>query len=224
MVKRIGLFLALAIVFCCSFLLFEGAVVTATSAEQGFNVSLEVTDEIAVTCSQASSTYPVLLTPSIAGQTGGSATSTDDQFNCTTTSNSATGYTLTVRATSTPALTKGADSFADLGTSPTYNFSPSVTAAESEFGFSASTTIAADIVQNFLNNGSACNQAGGNQSNVHCWTAFNGTTPVNVINRSTNTDADGQVVKFMFKAKVGSTRNQPTGYYNAHVIVTATNQ
>ncbi len=219
MIRKIGLLCAIAIVFTFSFMLLEGTVVSAATAtaSAGFNVSLDVTDVLTLTCSQASSTFPVSI-GTIGGY--GNATSTENAFNCTTTSNSATGYQLGARATSSPAmqLLDGSDTIAN--TAKAYDIE--IATNESEFGFSASTTIA-DYLNAVFKNDGAGNCDSTEQNNTACWNPL-ASTITNVVNKSVISAADGDVVKFMFKTKIGSTRNQKTGTYNAHVIIEAYNQ
>ena len=224
--KTLQLLICTIIIFCGGFLALEGTDVSAVgTASYNFNVSMSVTDQLALTCQPATSTYPNALSPTIAGVDGGTATSSIDQFNCTTTSNDNSGWQLSVHVTSTPAMTLigGADSVADHTITNSYNFA-SVAAGEAKFGFAASTTIATDLVTAFRNNGSACGGAGTNNSNIHCWSGFNGNTPVSVIDTTHATASTGQVTKFTFKVKSGATRFLTTGTYNAHVNITVVNK
>ena len=223
--ETLQLFIATVIIFFGGFLMIEGAVVRAVDTKMtNFNVSLSITDEVTIACSPASSTYPVSI-GSLAGITGGTATSSHSQFNCTTTSVDSSGWSLYVHATNTPAMSKltsgTADTVADFSTTNAYNFGPGVAAAEAKFGFAASTTIALDLAQAFRNNGSACNNAAyTSNDNTHCWSGLNGNTGILVVD-TTHAATAGQVTKFTFKVKSGSSRNLTSGTYNAHVNVTA---
>jgi len=222
--ETLQLFIATVIIFFGGFLMIEGAVVRAVDTKMtNFNVSLSITDEVTIACSPASSTYPVSI-GSLAGITGGTATSSVDQFNCTITSVDSSGWSLYVHATNTPAMSKltsgTADTVADFPTTNSYNFSPQVAAGEAKFGFAASTTIANDLVLAFRNNGSACGGAGTSNENTHCWSGLNGNTGILVVD-TTHAATAGQVVKFTFKVKSGSSRNLTSGTYNAHINITA---
>ena len=109
--------------------------------------------------------HPLDVTlPTIVG-TGGSAQGSAT-WNVQT--NNSLGYKLEVAATGTPALTKGADSFADYSQTPG---AWSVNSANSAFGFSYD---------------SGANYRG-----------FNGTTPVQVHSLSTPTASDNTTLIFM---------------------------
>jgi hypothetical protein len=80
------------------------------------------------------------------------------------------GYELSVKADTSPAMqnTSAGGSFADYnaGTDPDYTFS--VSASESAFGFSPE---GANVTQEYLDDGSSCN-TGSQQNSGTCWRGF----------------------------------------------------
>lgn len=128
------------------------------------------------------------------------------------------GYQLTVRASSSPALTSGAYYFSDYtpaGVVPDYAFA--VDANSSEFGFAVSGT---DVVQRYKNNGSACN-AGSSSTASTCWDGLS-TTPTTVAERHSSNHPLGTDTTFYYQAGIGSNKFQEAGEYSASITITAT--
>ncbi len=127
------------------------------------------------------------------------------------------GYELSVKADTSPALTSGANSFADYTpsfSSPDYSWNTPAT--ESRFGFSPEGD---DILDKFLDNGVSCN-VGVLDTADACWTGFSTTNQV--ISRSTSPNyPTGGSTTIKFKAQVGSSKTQQSGTYSANITVTA---
>ena len=140
----------------------------------------------------------------INGMTGGDLQADRD---CNVKTNNATGWKLQIQATSTPAMmhSGGVYSFANrsLTVGAWTNGS-----ASSTFGYSASSTYG--TTEGFT-------------SNSTTYAGFDGTSATQISHSDLATDANGATTSLRFRAAVGATRNQQTGHYNAHVIVTATN-
>jgi hypothetical protein len=153
---------------------------------------------------------------SIGGVTGGS--STGSQTWTVITDNEA-GYSLTVKASTNPAMQgSGGAFFANYtpGASPDYDFS--VAAGTSEFGFSPEGT---HIVQRYLDNGSnACNQSGGTDSANKCWDAFS-TIDTTIAQSTTSNHPSGTDTTIKFRADIGTSKIQDEGTYQATITVTA---
>lgn len=167
--------------------------------------------EAYITISAASD---VVMSPSIGGLTGGTS---NGSTAVTVTTDSPTGYQLMIKASSSPALVSGANSFADYttgGADPDFNFT--VSASDSEFGFTPEGT---DISSRYKDNGSSCNTGSGN-TNDACWDALS--TSNRVISQSTSENIpSGTVTTIKFRATSGSSHFQPQGTYIATTTLTA---
>jgi hypothetical protein len=159
------------------------------------------------------------MSPSIPGMTGGVG---NGSAQWTVTTNDTSGYNLTLKASTTPALQSGSYSFADYTptTSTVPDFNWSVPASASEFGYTVEASTTADLDQSFKDNGTACN-TGTSDTVDKCWLNAS-TTAEQIVYRSSQTDADGENITVKFRAEVGSTSFQEEGSYTATIIVTAT--
>lgn len=150
----------------------------------------------------------------IGGFVGGAASGTHTWL---VTTNNAEGYTLTVKASTAPALKSGAASFADytpVGPDPDLTFT--VPATSSRFGFSPEGT---DVVQRFKDNGSACNVGALNTVNA-CWDGFSTTTKSVSLRNSANLPS-GSTTTIKYRAQIGASYFQDAGDYSAVITVTA---
>jgi hypothetical protein len=204
MKKILAAVAAFAIVGFNGFMLLEGSIAQAVvlttstaSTSQNWDVTLDVTSEIALSC--ALNTTIDLGT--ISGLTGGDLQA---DRSCNVETNNFAGWRLSIHATGTPAMTRilGGDSFADLSTSP--GGWANLT-GESHYGFSAFSTEPAATM-------------GASQDT---YSGFNGTTDIAVADATTSTPASGVDVNLRFRAASDATRNQTTGEYSSHVVVTA---
>lgn len=127
------------------------------------------------------------------------------------------GYTLSIRATTTPALKSTSDYFTDYPSGGTPSYAWSISSSTSAFGVSPE---GVDIDQRYKDNGSACNTGSGNTSNA-CWDGL--TTSNVVISRrtSSNHSTGGSTTTVQFKAEVGTNKIQTSGNYQATIVVTA---
>lgn len=167
----------------------------------------------------------VTMSQTIPGIGGGFATG--DAVWTVTTDNRA-GYTLTVKASTDPALlcddgaggcVDGVDVFANYtpeqaGT-PDFTFSIGVNTAE--FGF---TPEGADVTQKFLDNGSICNTGSSNTADA-CWYNF-ATADENIAKSSVSNHPSGTATTIKFRAESGTSNVQTSGIYRATITVTAT--
>lgn len=160
------------------------------------------------------SVSPVTLSPTIASVGGGSATG---QTAVTVTTDDAAGYELFIRASSTPALVSGANSFADYvptGASPDFNFI--VAPLGSAFGFSPE---GSDIVSMFKDNGSVCNTGSSDTANA-CWKGLT-TSDMLIASSASGNHPNGTPTTLKFEAASGASNVQPVGNYGATTTVTA---
>lgn len=150
----------------------------------------------------------------LGGISGGVATGTHSWL---VTTNNATGYTLTVKASTSPALKSGIASFADYtpaGPDPDLDFT--ITPTTSAFGFSPE---GIDVIQRFKDNGTLCN-AGSLNTTDKCWDGFATTTKTVSIRNSANLPS-GSTTTLKYRAQTGASKIQEAGDYSALITVTA---
>jgi hypothetical protein len=114
------------------------------------------------------------------------------------------GWTLDVKASTSPALQVGGNSFADY--TETVSGTPeiwSVDAADSEFGFNAEGTYAES-------------EFSGSK-----YLGFDGTNRIQIAHRNAPSGGSGDDTTVNFQAEVGSSHNQPVGTYEATITATA---
>ena len=167
----------------------------AGAATDSIHVTVDVVPSISI-----DSPSDVALLPNIqeTGSATGSAT-----WNVKT--NNINGWKLEVSAAASPAMTSGADSFADYTESaPGIPEAWSIASSASEFGFSAS--------------GSYADAAFSGSK----YLGFNGNNRIQVAHRNSQASGSGDDTAVNFQAEVGSGHNQPNGTYSATVTATAT--
>jgi hypothetical protein len=227
MKKIISLILIVSLVLPAVFLLFEPILIRATApppAADTVIVTQAVTAEITI-----SAPADMTMAPSIPGMTGGIG---DGSVAWTVTTNRTAGYTLSLRAAASPALTRTApppaDSFADYtpAVAGTPDIDWSIPAAASEFGF---TVDGADSALLFRRGGTvgtptgACGSAAIVDPVGQCWintaTAAPGLT---IAFRTSATPVAGIATTVPFRAQVTPGRHQLDGAYTATITATAT--
>lgn len=119
------------------------------------------------------------------------------------------GYTLTIQASGTPAMTSGANSIADYaeavpGTPETWT----VAASAAAFGFSAQGA------------STPTGTWGTPASGAGKYRGFTGSSPIEIANRLLPTGGENTTV--YFKAEVGASHFQVSGTYTATITATAT--
>lgn len=155
----------------------------------------------------------VTLSPAIGGITGGTA---NGSSTFVVISDNDPGYMVSIKAASSPALTAGLDSFADYtpaGIVPDFSFS--VAAGESEFGFSPE---GSDIVGRFLDNTSSCG-TGSSDTTFACWDALS-TSNQTIVQRMSATASSGSQTTLNFRAAIGAGKIQPEGVYLSTTTIT----
>jgi hypothetical protein len=135
----------------------------------------------------------------------------------TVTTDNWAGYSMSIKANTTPALTSAEDSFANYvlsGADPDYNFS--IASNTSAFGFSPEGT---DTVTRFRNTGTVCNSGTGETASK-CWDGLSA-TPQTVFNKNTSNHPSGSTDVVRFRAESGANHIQISGSYTAPITVTA---
>jgi hypothetical protein len=156
-----------------------------------------------------------LALASIGGVAGGGSEGTTSW---TVTTDNIAGYTMTVQASTSPALKSLLDSFADYtpsGADPDYTFTNA--SANSSFGFSPE---GADTTARFKDNGSICNTGSG-ETSAKCWDGLS-TTPATIAGSTSGNSPSGTAVTVRFRAETGTGHIQTAGSYSATITVTAT--
>ena len=157
----------------------------------------------------------VTLTPAIGGVTGGTA---NGSTAVTVTTDSVAGYELSIKASSSPALSSMLDDFTDYTTAsagvPDYTFT--IVATSSEFGFSPEGD---DIYSKYKDNGSACNTGSGDTSDK-CWESLSTTNEL-IAKSTTANHPNGIQTTIKFRAQSGSSHIQIAGDYTATTTITA---
>ncbi len=154
----------------------------------------------------------VVLLPPISGITGGAAFGTTSVV---VTTDSPSGYELSIKASSSPALVSGANSFSDyspIGSDPDMNFNPPTI---SVFGFNP---FGSDVSQRYKNDGVSCN-TGSNSNENYCWDGLSTSEKI-ISSRSTGNHPNGVETSIKFRAEIASGANQPEGSYTATTTLT----
>ncbi len=156
----------------------------------------------------------VVMSPDLGGMTGGTSYGSTS-WNVTTDSHG--GYQVSVRASTSPALMSGAESFANYtptGDAPDFGWS--IANTDSEFGF---TIEGGDTIGRFLDNGSVCSVGSGNIAD-RCWGPF--TTDNQVVAGSYfGNHPLGTETTIKLRAQSGTSHIQSDGLYQATITVTA---
>jgi hypothetical protein len=190
---------------------------TQAATTSAVTVSQTVIGEIVVACDSTTTL------PSLSGQTGGTATTT---FNCTSTSNNATGWILTLKYDH--KLRKGAgtstDQYFDDYTTSTdvtdYTWD-SVGSGNEEFGFSVNS--GTSTVLKYRDNGSdTCNTSTA-PSAFHCFHPFSASEET-IADSSSPTVAGGELYVIGLQDEAGTSNNLESGSYGCTITATIANQ
>jgi hypothetical protein len=155
----------------------------------------------------------VAMSPAIGGVTGG--TSNGSTAFTVTTDNQA-GYTVAIKASSSPALVSSLGSFADYapaGGVPEFTFVNDPT--ESSFAFSPE---GVDIDQRYKDFGGVCNTGSGDTS-LSCWDGLS-TSDRTIVSRTSANHPNGTATTIRFRAASGSNHIQVEGEYTATSTIT----
>lgn len=189
----------------------EVATGNATSTNFGLGAGYQQMQAVYLSLTGADN---VNMSPSIPGVTGGTA---NGSTTVTVTTDSPSGYGLTISSETSPAMQKGTDTIADYtpeGGDPDLVFTTG--AADAHFGFSVYGT---DIVQRFKNNGAACN-AGALSTALTCWDGLS-TSPATIASVTSPNHPNGATTTIYFRVGVGSSVVQAPGIYTATTTITA---
>lgn len=189
-----------------------GEVATGDSGSTNYNMKagFQQMNNAYLSISSASN---VNLSPNIGGISGGTA---DGSSSFTVTTDNPAGYTVTIQASSSPALNFALDSFADYSapaTAPDFAFGIPSTA--SAFAFTVEGT---DIANSFKDNGVSCAVGSGDTADK-CWAGLS-TSNQTIVNRTSANTPSGTLTTIKFRAQSGSGHVQTNGTYTATTTVT----
>ncbi|MDP2933649.1 MAG: hypothetical protein Q8N81_05990 [bacterium] len=194
-----------------------GEIATGLSSSASYNLyaGYRQMDEVYISITSPSD---VTLTPAIGGITGGTG---NGYAEWTVITDDPAGYSLTITASSSPALISGSNSFADYtpagGKSGNPDFVWGIDNADSEFGF---TPEGNDIVQKFLDDGGSPCGTGSTDTASACW-YYASTTEQTISQSASSNHPSGTLTRVRFRATSGSSHVQIEGTYTATTTVTA---
>jgi hypothetical protein len=186
--------------------------------ENQFTIKQTVTSEISFLTPASN----VTMVGALAGVTGGTSNGSTQVVVYT---NDSSGYTMTIKASSSPAMqgeTQGG-TIADYtpGTANVPDFAFSVPTG-AEFGYTISASTTADLSQKFKDNGSVCNAGALDTTGATtCWYGLS-TTATSTIVTTAATSASGSTSTIIFKLKINSGGSVTEDIYNATTTLTAT--
>lgn len=174
------------------------------AAAGGFNPTFE--SSIALATNQI-----VLMDTPIGGLSGGESNGASV---VTVVADGIAGYTLTVQATSSPAMRSDTALLSNYSTiAPEYMFMTGAT--DAHFGFSVH---GSDVTDQFRTDGSAC--GAGSAVRGYCWQGLP-TEPVVVAEGSGNNAPFGAETEVLYRVGIGNQTVQAAGDYVATTIITA---
>jgi len=163
------------------------------------------------------STSSIKLLPSLSGLIGGVASGTGSW---TVKTDAIAGYSLRIKATSSPALKSGFNSIEDYTPETTGipDFFWNIGTANSEFGFSPYNPYSQP--NKYKNNTSACSE-GTEITDERCWYHFL-TSDETIAYKTARTGTGGEDTKVSFRAEINSSTGiQEAGEYTAAIVITA---
>jgi hypothetical protein len=207
-------------VLALAFTVFEPAIIGAATTGSQFTISQTVTAEI----SFATPASNVTMSPSLGGLTGGTA---NGGTQVVVTTNSLTGYTVTLQASSSLGMIGNASStnfIPAMAASNTPSFSFTAPTNSAAFGYTVEASTTGDLSSTFKDNGSICGTGSADAANS-CWLNAS-TTAVTIINRSLQTPSSGGTTTLKFRVIINSNPNPviPNDVYVATTTLTATTQ
>lgn len=188
----------------------EAGTGAASSSNYALKAGYQQMQEVYIAISGAAN---VALSPSIPGVTGGTS---NGSTTVTVTTDSRSGYRLSIAASQSPAMQKSGDSIADYTPAGDPDFAFTTGAADAHFGY---TPEGADIVQRFKDNGSTCN-VGSQESELACWDGLS-TTDVIIASNTNANHPLGATTTVNFRVGVGGSVIQAPGIYTATTTLTA---
>lgn len=160
-----------------------------------------------------SASSDIALSPSIPGISGGTS---NGSTTVTVTTDSPSGYALTIAASQSPAMQKGSDTIADYVPAGDPDFTFTTDATDAHFGYSPE---GSDVVQRFKDDGASCN-TGSLETSGACWDGL-ATTEETIASHTGSNHPDGSTTTVRFRVGVGGSVVQAPGVYIATTTLTA---
>ena len=186
----------------------------------------EITQEITSEISFLTAPLDVVMTPTIAGITGGTGNGGTQVVVYT---NDSSGYNMTLTASSSAGMigellggTIPALSSTTAGV-PDFSFDASTIAANTaRFAYTVEASTTADLDQSFKDNGSTACNTGASDTALKCWLNAS-TTAETIVNRSTATTASGATTTIRFRVVVRASPvpSLTEDFYTATTTLTA---
>jgi hypothetical protein len=198
--------------------LFEPAI--SLAIENQFTVTQTITPEVAFLTPASN----VTMDGSIGGLTGGTS---NGQTQVIILTNNSTGFTVTIKASSSPAMQGNSKGGTITDYTPTSNVVPDFTWSVPtgyEFGYSVSASNTPDLAQKFMDDTSSCNTGAADTSqggDNACW-YYLSTSATSTIVRTTNTPASGATSTVYFRLTVTPNSAPVADVYVATTTLTVT--
>lgn len=155
----------------------------------------------------------VVMDTDIGGLTGGTS---NGSTTVTVTTDSPSGYQLTIVAENDPAMQSPDDTIADYSAGGTPDFTFTTTASDAHFGYSPS---GVDIASDFLDDGGTC-AVGSGDVDLACWDGLT-TSPRAVAESGVSNQPTGATTTINFRVGIGSSGGKLAGVYIATSTLTA---
>lgn len=211
--------LLVSLLVLASYFMLEPAVGRAQATDT-FEVTQQVTAEIAF----IATTTDVVMSPSIAGLTGGTS---NGSYSVRVNTNNSAGYNMTIAFSSSTAMILDGGGGVINNYAPASTTNPDYTFANetfAQFGYTVVASTSADLDVSFRDNGSnACGGAASGNTVNTCWFDPDDAAEV-IMNRNSETALSGSTSTIAFRVNVPSNPSPavPTGFYTATATLTAT--
>ena len=189
-----------------------GEVATGDGSSTSYNLRGGY-QQLSTTYIALSAPSPVVMTPSIPGLTGGTANGSTTVI---VTTDSPAGYSLSIKASASPAMQSGSNTIADYVPSGNPDFTFTVGTSSAVFGYSPSSV---NTVNRFRDNGSVCN-AGAGETLLACWDGLS-TVDTTISQSSSANTPNGATTTVYFRVGIGSDVGKAEGVYVATTTLTA---
>ncbi len=206
-----------------SYMLLEPMTGVAASDTASFIVNQQITSEISFVATPSNITLAA-----IGGLTGGDS---EGYTGVRVYTNNATGFTMTITASNSPAMLGSAlggnipDYTPATANVPDYTFSSTTAGQQAEFGYTISASTTSDLAQKFLDDGgSNCNTGSADTNGkTTCWYNLS-TTATSTIVTTASTESSGASSTLYFRVHVPANPSPavPEDTYYATSTLTAT--
>ncbi len=194
----------------------EIATGSSSSATYGLQAGYQQMQEVYVAIVPPVS--DVMMSPDIGGITGGTS---NGSASVTVITDSMSGYTLTMVASTSPFLRSGSETIANYTSAilavPDFTFALD-SQSDSEFGFTPEGT---DIASKYKDDGVSTCSTGSTDTADACWWAIKTGRNETVASRTSSNHPAGTATTLKFRTMVGTSRIQPEGTYVGTTTLTA---